>query len=133
MRSMLERVLVRLARRAAWHRPVTLPKLLHLHTRCGGVQGDDKPLKLAFGITIIGTGGADEALWKLGQRFEAALETQAFSEVYGWTDVQRSAAESLGCTSSDPSPQAFCKGIGMVSTANVSCSTDAAELHARLW
>ena len=44
-----------------------------------GVQGDDKPLKLAFGITIIGRGGQDEALWKLGQRFEAALEAQAQS------------------------------------------------------
>ena len=48
-----------------------------LHQCSQRMQGDDKPLKLAFGVTIIGKGGSDEALWKLGQRFEAALEAQA--------------------------------------------------------
>ena len=35
------------------------------------MQGEE-PLQLDFGITLIGAAGADEALWHLGHRFEAA-------------------------------------------------------------
>jgi Asp-tRNA(Asn)/Glu-tRNA(Gln) amidotransferase A subunit family amidase len=37
------------------------------------LQGDEKPLELMFGITIIGKGGEDEKVWRTAQRLEGAL------------------------------------------------------------
>jgi Asp-tRNA(Asn)/Glu-tRNA(Gln) amidotransferase A subunit family amidase len=37
------------------------------------LQGDEKPLELMFGITIIGKGGEDEKVWRTAQRLEGVL------------------------------------------------------------
>jgi hypothetical protein len=37
------------------------------------LQGDDKPLHLKFGITIIGKGGEDDKIWRTAQKFEEAV------------------------------------------------------------
>jgi hypothetical protein len=36
------------------------------------VQGYNKPLVLAFGVTIIGAGGTDTELWKIARAFEVS-------------------------------------------------------------